>query len=144
MEHSADTNIGWPGVVRSDLRPNATAGLVKIAHHGSENGHSKEFWDVLAPDRPIGMLAPFSNGSVELPTENGVDLLCDRTSELYSTAALRPPSARKRTGALGKEVKAATRWIRDTLRPAGRITARRKVGGSAWTVDVDQPSFQVC
>lgn len=144
LEHSPNPNIGWQGVVRSRMRPDANAGLVKIAHHGSENGHSEEFWNELAPDQPVGMLAPFSRGNIELPTENGVSLLCERTSSLYASAALRPPSSRKRSGALGKEVKAATRWIRDTLRPAGRLTARWKVGASDWVVELEEPALQIC
>lgn len=144
VEHSADETIGWAGVVNSELLPDVDARLVKVAHHGSKNGHSPEFWANLADDEPVGLLAPFRRGRVNLPTEEGIVSLCQKTSALYTTASLNAPPTRRRAGALGKEVKAATRWIRDALPESGRLTARRSVGSDEWDIETLAPAYQIC
>lgn len=144
LEQTSDNATGWDAVIDSGVRPNEKAELVKIAHHGSVNGQSERFWDELISDSPLGLVAPFDRGRVSLPDEEGVEILCCKTAQTYSTSSLRPPSRKKRAGALERQIKEATVWIREAEREMGHVCARKRVGANNWEVALKEPATTVC
>ena len=60
---------GWVEIVQNQQRPNGTASVFKVAHHGSENAHEPGIWKDMLADSPYALLAPWSRGGKVLPKE---------------------------------------------------------------------------
>ena len=145
VEATADPRMGWTAIVDSPVRPRELCQLLKVAHHGSANGHNAGVWGKLLVDDPVGLLAPFHSGSVTLPTRAGEADLCRRTRELYATSRPQtPPRTTRRPGALGREIKATTRWIREAQLPTGHVRARKKTGSADWRIELFGAATELC
>lgn len=79
-------DCGWSAVVASTRRPSAKSTLFKVAHHGSETAHCEPVWTEMLEPKPLGILTPFRNGSVRLPTEADAMRLRARAGDVFITA----------------------------------------------------------
>jgi hypothetical protein len=59
---------------------------VKVPHHGSGDAHHEDMWDQLVDDNAVAIVTPFSNGSVQRPSEADIARLCRLAIRLYATA----------------------------------------------------------
>jgi beta-lactamase superfamily II metal-dependent hydrolase len=88
LERTAAAGQGWTAVLQchQGLHDAERAGLIKIPHHGSENGDEPEVWNQMLHANPIAVITPYNTGRVKLPQETDLDRLSKRTDVLYCTA----------------------------------------------------------
>jgi len=128
LQTVADPYRGWNAILSCQLRPQRSSGVIKIAHHGSHNGDHDGIWESLVDRDGVGMIAPFVNGSVQLPKETDLERLRAKTANLYCTAypPTKNPPKRKIVDLTLSETTRSRRAIRD--RP-GHIRIRMPVDG---------------
>jgi hypothetical protein len=85
LEISKDPDTGWTAAIAS-ASPRRFS-LLKLAHHGSQNGHRPELWSELIEPDSTGLLTPFRSGRHDIPTAEGVEELCGRLGALYTSAS---------------------------------------------------------
>lgn len=139
LEEEGDAETGWSAVLASGARPQAKAGLYKVAHHGSITGHHDGIWATLLADKPVSILSPFTRSRLPRPTD--IERLKDRSSRSYLTAIKLQENKRK--GAVSRLL--ATKNLRASDGPCGRLRAR--IDGSdpaaSWHVELDGPAAQL-
>jgi hypothetical protein len=70
----------FPGALCAPLN------FLKVSHHGSVNGYHQSLYATTAdPSVTLGVITPFRNGSVSLPTADGVQAIRPHVRELYCT-----------------------------------------------------------
>jgi beta-lactamase superfamily II metal-dependent hydrolase len=89
LEEHGVAGRGWTAVLASGSRPQGTASVFKIAHHGSVNGHHDGVWAQLLIRDPIGVLTPWTLAGEVLPTSDDVRRINDFTPNGYCTSRLR-------------------------------------------------------
>jgi beta-lactamase superfamily II metal-dependent hydrolase len=85
LEETANPKTGWTIIVKSATRPSGKAGIFKVPHHGSQNGHSPDVWSELL-DRPVSILTPYVGGRTSLPKTNDLQRILGLSSEAFATA----------------------------------------------------------
>jgi len=70
VERQASDDRGWGAILALAPGSRGRAGIVKVAHHGSESGHDQRVWDELLVQEPQAFLTPWRRGSRGLPTPN--------------------------------------------------------------------------
>jgi beta-lactamase superfamily II metal-dependent hydrolase len=74
VETGSNKNTGWSGIISNKDCPSLWANLVKVSHHGSENGHNDSAWkEFCKKGSPLSLVTPFRKGSVFLPKNSDVD-----------------------------------------------------------------------
>jgi hypothetical protein len=79
LEVTTAADRGWDAVVDSSARPHGLAGLFKIPHHGSSNGHSDRVWDRMVEQSPTTVITRWMLGRRELPTDDDSRRIADRS-----------------------------------------------------------------
>jgi hypothetical protein len=77
LEVVPDPARGWNAVFNSLAQLDGIADLIKIAHHGSENGHHPGIWQNHVAGDPIAILSPWNRGA-KRPSERDVARIVDR------------------------------------------------------------------
>jgi hypothetical protein len=136
LEEVGDRHAGWQSIVLSDARPKQLAGVFKVAHHGSVNGHLDDVWTQMLEREPIAVLTPFRRGDVSLPTRQDAERILSRASNSFISAM---PQARVTTTRRKPEVEKTLRESVGKLylaeSEAGRVTLRSASQREApWTV----------
>ncbi|MGR3293566.1 MAG: hypothetical protein ACUZ9M_06060 [Candidatus Scalindua sp.] len=68
VETGSNNRTGWSGIISNQDFPSLWANLVKVSHHGSENGHNSSAWkEFCKKGKPFALITPFLRGSVILP-----------------------------------------------------------------------------
>ena len=76
VESGLDNNTGWRGIVYNRDCPDLWANLVKVAHHGSENGFDSLAWEKHCKKmKPLAIITPFYKGNIVLPKEQEIEIL---------------------------------------------------------------------
>lgn len=74
VETGSNKNTGWSGIISNKDSPSLWANLVKVSHHGSENGHNDSAWrEFCKKGNPLSLVTPFRKGGVFLPKNSDVD-----------------------------------------------------------------------
>ena len=146
MELHSDARRGWTAIVRdADDSVVVPAGLYKVAHHGSANGHHDEVWTRLIARRPICIVAPFNKqpDARKLPTDADIERI-SALGSLYLTAPPRGGARIKgREAAVVRSLRESGIETRDLRTPIGLVRARRAfTAGSDWRVEVFEPAYQ--
>jgi len=112
LEESGSSTLGWRAIVSSPTRPNASAQIFKIPHHGSDTAHSDDVWAKMLDPSPIATLTPFLRGRKALPSESDILRIKGKTSQGYVTATPGGWKPRSRDPAvermLGRRLRAMT------------------------------------
>ena len=137
LEETSNPRTGWSVIVNSDLRPQGTAGVFKVPHHGSETGHSDGVWQRMIGTKAYSILTPFARGSVQLPTERGMRCILDRTEEAYSTSRLRSRSVTRRAQEVERTIRETVGTLRTVEARFGHVRLRKKYEPeSEWSVEL--------
>ncbi len=94
LEETGDPQMGWSAVVDSAVRPNGKAGIFKIPHHGSPNGHHEKVWqEMVKKGDSISVVTCFSKGNPSRPHSSDINRIKEYTSNLFYTSKQnrRPP-----------------------------------------------------
>lgn len=127
LETSPNHNIGWSAVIRSSVRPQQKASVVKIPHHGSETGHHDKFWSDLVEPEPTGILTTYSRQN--LPRESDIARMKGHSGELYCTTLPKSIGLPKRDKVVESLIKRTVRKRSPVYSPKlGRITAKLRPG----------------
>jgi hypothetical protein len=86
LEKRSRPDTGWSAVVRSSLRPQGTADVIKVPHHGSRNGHHDDVWEqMLSTVDLVAVVTPW-NLNKGLPTKEDCGRISARTPKSYLTS----------------------------------------------------------
>ena len=85
LEETGDPQIGWSAIIDSPVRPNGKAGIFKIPHHGSPNGHHEKVWTEMVDNDSISLLTSFSRGATFRPQPGDIERIKQYTSKLFYT-----------------------------------------------------------
>lgn len=142
LEQDPSPNCGWNVIVESTKRP-GKAGIFKVPHHGSSNGHNEKVWKNLLIDNPVAITSPFVHGDVRLPTANDIGRLKGLSRKCYITAdPLAPKDKRRGHGAVGKTIADVVKRIRDVPAATGHIRLRAKPADT-WRVDLFGTAYEL-
>lgn len=83
LEVTSDRQKGWHAILNSSLCPTGV-NLLKISHHGSENGFLKEFWDRNLADNFIAAVTPFAASG--LPKSRDISRITSYTPNAFITS----------------------------------------------------------
>ncbi|SDL62973.1 hypothetical protein SAMN04488074_112111 [Lentzea albidocapillata subsp. violacea] len=144
LEVVADDARGWAAICDSATRPNGSAGVYKVAHHGSVTGHYDGIYAQLLSALPISVLAPFSRGRTILPTEADRERLCSHSSEVYSTNTKISPVRLPRERLVGKTLKESNNKVEVVDPSFGHIRLRRRTDDPTWRVELRGHAGALC
>lgn len=86
LETCKSNNGGWISALDSEAAPNSNVELIKVAHHGSETGYHKEFWDNHVTNDSHAIFTTYDNSrNGGLPTEKMVELFNTHTENTSCT-----------------------------------------------------------
>lgn len=124
LEVTGDLRTGWDAILQSAAQPQGRpAGLFKIAHHGSANGHHADVWSRYLKEKPHAALAPFSRAPL-LPRQSDVDRIVELTPNAFTT------------GSAGRKAKNRDVAVERTIRENGhRLRAKGQVGQVRFRID---------
>lgn len=136
LEISAQPDRGWNAVHRSTASLDGQALVVKIPHHGSQNGFDPNIWrDHVASD-PIAIVSPWNRGR-KLPQKSDIDRITSLTSRAYSTSRFdrKPPN---RPNVVTKTLKQFNQVVRARPMDVGqvRVRFRPKDDPASWRVEL--------
>ena len=143
LETDRDPAMGWLAVVDAHARPTELADFVKVAHHGSGNGHEARVWAEMLGPQPYAALTPYLSGSTPIPRPADIARLRALTPNLFVTR--RPGVQRSgRDWRAQKMAEEATNWIASEPRSAGALRFRRPIDASSeWQVSMSGTAEQV-
>jgi len=135
LQETGSEHSGWRAIVQSKKRPEGTAQIFKVPHHGSANGHNDKVWSEMLVDGSAAILTPFFNGSVVLPTASDIDRLRKLSGHLFTT---RPEDGQKIKAHDGNMVvarvlKETVTTIRPITLPTSHVRLRKEPGKN-WSV----------
>lgn len=133
LEVEANPRMGWTAVIDDATGPGARSGLIKIPHHGSEGAISDDFWDTLTSQEPIGLMTPFSNGTVTLPSAAGRALLKTRCGRVFMSSLQALRRLQDRNDPLFGIMSTQAEEIREERNLHGHVRARMDRNGD-WAV----------
>lgn len=124
MESVGDPLRGWQAVVDSPFRSQVMCDAIKVAHHGSENGDHDGIWSTLMKPEPPAFVTPYAAGKKPLPSEDDIQRLTSRTSQLYCTTW--PPTRRspRRNSSVQRTLREMALSHRSVSRRVGQIRLR--------------------
>ncbi len=138
LENHTDPARGWAAAFDDAPLPRKRSHLLKVAHHGSENGDAELIWSQMLHDEPVALLTHFHNGNVHLPRPEILERLAQR-SRLYSTsgAAWTPSDTAPDPGEAVRALFAVDPLAGAPPRTMGHIRARTDpASGGDWDIDV--------
>jgi hypothetical protein len=143
LQEEAGRIHGW-SIILDDWRthPRARASLMKVAHHGSSNGHHAGVWEQMLEATPTASLCPFDHGGSLLPTTADQQRLCELTPYVFATSGR--PSAQSRQGAVERSLRRRRHPIRPIDARMGRVRFRRRPDEDSWRVELFGPAHDVC
>jgi hypothetical protein len=134
------SGCGWAGIL-SSFKPSECASLFKVPHHGAPNADEVKVWDqLLVPESPVALLAPFRGGHRARPDAADRARITARTRHAFITASPDVPApgkvTRRRKAELGHlAVNAREPWGR-----VGQVRARSQLGEVEWKIDLLPPA----
>lgn len=145
LEVSVDPGEGWSNVVTSCKTIDRPASLVKIAHHGSENGYYLDLWlNHVTKDNPVAKLTPW-NKNKGLPLPHMLDKYLTHTNNLFITSEPKLNKAKKRSKSVDKLVKQFNSSVQEVKFSHGIIRSRinRSDCNDSWQVDCFDAAYQI-
>jgi hypothetical protein len=122
LEVVRDPARGWNAVFNSPAHLDGKANLVKIAHHGSENGHHPGVWQNHVARDPIAILSPWNRGA-KRPSEQDVARIVERAPRAYSSSHL-DKKPQKRAAVVERTLKEGGQKVRAKPTEVGQVRVR--------------------
>ncbi len=136
-----DANVGWSAVVSDNRRPGGSAGVFKVAHHGSKNAHHEPVWEHMLASEPLAVLTPYTRS--HLPTLADLERVLRTTPRVFCTA---PSKGQKlsRSAPVDRMVRGTTTELRTASGAMGHVRLRAAMHGEGeWRVERFGRAFQV-
>ena len=128
---------GWSTVVRNTARPQGTASVFKVPHHGSENAHEPLVWERLLDPEPFAILSPWRRGGRIVPNRRDKQRILASTANAYVSATVdSAASVRRRASMVERMIRQSNISLRRTPPPDG-VRLRRRIGSrTPWRVEL--------
>jgi len=125
LEVSGDNQTGWLDILDNHQNIlDKKSSLLKISHHGSENGYHNRIWLELLIPNAIGQLTPYNKG-YKLPKESIIRKYLSHTPDLYITSNVtlhdKPKTRDKQTE---KMIRAFNTTVRESKFYLGIVRSR--------------------
>jgi hypothetical protein len=134
LEEKGDNASGWSAIVKA---ARFKSSVIKIPHHGSKTAEHPKIWSELVAADAVGILTPFSRGSVNLPNNEDVLRIKKNLKHIFITC---PPKikAKKPDGAVSKTLMEMGVELRQIPLGMGQVRLRKKISEttSAWDVQL--------
>lgn len=106
LEISHDARMGWLCILNNSTAIDTKCNLVKIPHHGSENGYLDRLWSELISPMPISKITPW-NRNGKLPKQEMIEKYISISNKLFITSdiTLESKKPKKRDVKLAKAIK---------------------------------------
>ena len=143
LECGPGAGCGWNAVLSSPFRPNRSASVFKVPHHGSSNAHHPEVWANMLTKEPLALLTPYRLGRYRLPTEDDRRRICAITDTAYITSRLKAPSQSTRVRKASAQLAGTARNVRQEGL-AGHVRARLAGDYTHWSVELAFPARHLC
>lgn len=131
-EHKA---YGWTALAEMSRWKNGPkASLYKVAHHGSDTGHSDAKWMNLLAQNPVSVLTPFAHGRVSLPTQQDVLRIKSQSISLHTASGASLSSTLSPTQT--KLLRQIATRVTSVHRKLGQVRYRKKLGNAIWDIEV--------
>lgn len=124
LENSPSETIGWRAVLSSPVLPPGRAGLFKVPHHGSDNAHSDELWEVKLTDSATAVLSAYASKSKPVPTDAAIRRIKERASQAFCTSNPRGSKFRSGNRVVDRKVRERTREARTVVGRVGHVRVR--------------------
>lgn len=146
---SAASGEGWLAILNSSDRPEGSAEVFKVAHHGSVNGDHVRIWEELLSPDPVAIVAPFSNGRVVLPRESDIERICARAGGGSYLAGPRGSGQKvKRSRPVERTVREVSKsGVRRLQGRPGQVRLRKGLSEGQediWSVELGHPAADMC
>ncbi len=136
LEVFSNRDRGWDAVLQSPAPLDGRAGVFKIAHHGSQNGHHAGIWASHVDSDPVAVLAPWNRGT-KLPKPEDVKRITSLTTKAYAASQMsrksptRPAVVEKTLREQGLETRARPSDV-------GQVRLRLDLAkaGASWSVEL--------
>jgi hypothetical protein len=136
LEETNDSKTGWSVIVESSERPEGSAGVFKVPHHGSATGHNDAIWDKMIAKGAYAILTPFVHAGTNLPTETDIGRIKSRTPLTYITSRFEARAPVRRDPVVERTVRETVGRIRTAEPKTGHIRLRKKYGAPAWSIEL--------
>ena len=124
LELSKNPEEGWLKVISNTISIDEKANLIKISHHGSENGYCEDIWKYLLTHEPVAKLTPWSLGGNSLPVTLMIEKYLSHTNELYITNHIVSAKQKSRDAKLEKLIKELKPGLKEEKYKLGIIRSR--------------------
>lgn len=146
MELHSDPLRGWSAVFdQASAMLLGRASAVKVAHHGSTNGHHADFWRRFIEHPACSVVTPFNRLSEasKLPTEHDLKRLMSLGRVFVAgPTSLRKPGARD--PAVVRSLRESDIEFRDLRTGLGMVRLRRSIGADVgWRAETISPAREV-
>lgn len=146
MQETGATVHGWSEILASARRPRERAAVIKLAHHGADNGDHPAIWTDLLAEDPVAVLTPFNSGVKPRPSAEDIARICGQAKESYTTTE-RPTGKRL---ARDSHTERMLRARRTPVVPAsgamGQVRLRRSMHETTddWRVELFGSAADLC
>jgi hypothetical protein len=100
LEQRIDPETGWSKAIQCTTFPKGTLSLIKVAHHGSQNGHNDNIWSKQVCENSLAVLTPFNRS--HLPRITDKERILSHTKKAYLSADKTNSKPEKRDRAVEK------------------------------------------
>ncbi len=122
LETGTDVAAGWHAIVHSTARPQARAGIFKVAHHGSQNADDRRIWSELLTPEVVAVVTPFRRMPLPKPTD--LERIKSNARHAFLTAPVRGSAPPQRDAFVERMAKATARDRRLLEKPMGHVQLR--------------------
>ena len=145
LERTKEPGTGWSAILEKSLVVSSKAQVFKIPHHGSENAHHPDIWDLLLESQPVAAVTPFRSGKNPLPSHNDRTRIVSLTPHAYSTAPTSQSKVKLRDRGVARSFREATKWSNDLYRRSGQVRFRKKIDAenNNWQVNLFGSAYQM-
>jgi beta-lactamase superfamily II metal-dependent hydrolase len=128
----------WSAIVESSTRPQESASVFKVPHHGSGTSEHDGVWENLLTTDPVALLTPFVLGNVVLPSNKDINRIREHTTRAYATGQPIVRKSRTRLYTVEKQIRETVRYIRPVFSSTGQVRLRGQISNSpiGWRVEL--------
>lgn len=137
LEIGNNNNEGWLKVIKNTITIDKKSSLIKISHHGSENGYHIDIWNNLLSDNPVSKITPWKKGGNSLPEASMVLKYLAHTNQLYMTEIILSNKQKERDSKIEKLIKQFKPNLQEIKYKLGIIRSRINMDdyASEWQVE---------
>lgn len=124
LEEYGDPLLGWQAVLGCNQFPDSQARVIKIAHHGSPNGHLDAVWgQIVSNTDAFAILTAYNRGITPRPAVTDIERIAANTENIHYTSLPRA-TANKYPRAVERTLNQVARRRRNLGATPGHVQLR--------------------